>query len=364
MGKDAPSLPPPPDPAAVTAAQTASNAETARTQARLNRFNVNNPFYSTNWTDLGDDRWEQTTNLHPQDQARLDQTRELSSDLSDLALDQTGRISGALSTPLDYEGLTPGVSTLPIPQLHRGAPDLMAAGFDRYQSGAGGMSTMGPESLAAPTINMGKTGVSADGVPQYGDLERSRVEEAIYARLNPQFDRDRARMETALANRGITRGSEAWNAEVDAHNRALTDARTQAVLAGGQEQSRLFGLDLSSQEAKNRALMNQFNLNTSAANFQNAGRGREFAERAGVRNAPLQELALLLGTAGGQPGVPPPQQAPVGVQPVDVQSPINTQYAAQLQQAQMNNQNRQGAMGGLFGLLGQGLGGWASTGFA
>jgi hypothetical protein len=73
--------------------------------------------------------------------------------------------------------------------------------------------------------------------------DRKRVEDALYARLNPQLERDRAALEQRLANQGLTPGGEAWNKAYDAYTRQANDARLGVIREGGAEQSRLFGLD-------------------------------------------------------------------------------------------------------------------------
>lgn len=83
-------------------------------------------------------------------------------------------------------------------------------------------------------------------VDRYGqreqDLGRSAVEGALLSRLDPSIGRDRERMEARLAAQGVAPGSEAYREQMDELGRSATDRRFQAVLAGGQEQSRLEGL--------------------------------------------------------------------------------------------------------------------------
>lgn len=58
------------------------------------------------------------------------------------------------------------------------------------------------------------------------------AQDAIMARLNPQFDRQSQQLETKLANQGIAPGTEAWkNAQYDLST-ARNDAMTQAALQG------------------------------------------------------------------------------------------------------------------------------------
>jgi len=58
------------------------------------------------------------------------------------------------------------------------------------------------------------------------------AQDAIMARLNPNFDRRQQQLETQLANQGIAPGTEAWkNAKYDLDT-ARNDAETQAALQG------------------------------------------------------------------------------------------------------------------------------------
>lgn len=137
--------------------------------------------------------------------------------------------------------------------------------------------------------------------------DRKRVEDAMLSRLQPQFARDRDALQTRLANQGITPGSEAWAREIEAFERSVNDARTGVVLAGGDEQSRLAGLD------RDRAM------------FENT------ATIAG-RNQPLNEIiGLLSGTQVQTPsfGVAQPSQMPT----TDVAGNIWNNYTARANKA-------------------------------
>lgn len=138
--------------------------------------------------------------------------------------------------------------------------------------------------------------------------DRDKVEGALMGRLNPQFDRDRASLEQTLANKGIHVGSAAYNASMDDFNRGVAEGRTSAVLAGGQEQSRLSQLEMAQR-----------------------GQG-------------INELTAL--STGGQ--IQTPQS---GVSPTDVSGNINNQYQQQKQQSDQ--------MWNGIGSVGSALGGWA-----
>lgn len=70
------------------------------------------------------------------------------------------------------------------------------------------------------------------------DTSRQRVEEALMSRLNPQLAQDTAALRNRLLNSGIEVGTDAYNRELTLDAQKGTDARMQAVLAGGQEEDR------------------------------------------------------------------------------------------------------------------------------
>ena len=166
---------------------------------------------------------------------------------------------------------------------------------------------------------------------------RRRVEEAILSRLEPQFQRDREAVENRLSNQGIGLGSDLYSKGVDELTRSMTDARMQAVLAGGQEQSRMVGLE------------------QSRAGFNNNLRLQQFQEALAKRNQPLNEIAALL--SGSQINMPQFMGANIGPIPTTDNAGIIANYDNQkLQAAQMENQMASQLMGGLFGLGGKLIG--------
>lgn len=166
---------------------------------------------------------------------------------------------------------------------------------------------------------------------------RKRVEEALFSRLEPQLQRDRDALESRLANQGIGLGSEIYGRGVDEFTRQSTDARMQAILAGGQEQSRLFGMDMS------------------RAGFNNNLRLTQFQEALARRNQPLNEISALL--SGSQIGMPQFMGANIGPIPTTDNAGIIANYDNQkLQAAQMENQMSGQLLGGLFGLGGKLIG--------
>jgi hypothetical protein len=135
--------------------------------------------------------------------------------------------------------------------------------------------------------DVGDTGWAVTGFGDAGGIQRSlgpndyaaqrsEVENSIYSRLNPQLDRDRNALETKLVNQGLVRGTDAFNTAMDESNRQANDARMQAVLAGGQEQSRLAGLDLQKGQFANSAEQQAYDQNLGRGQFANAAVGQNF----------------------------------------------------------------------------------------
>ena len=273
LGKSDP--PPAPDYAGAAQAQGAANIETARLQGKVNNPNVYNPYGQRIITGgENDSRPTITDTLTPAGQARFDQEHRIIQNVGNVAEAGLGRVGSAMAQPFDTGGLPPAT-----------------------------------------------TDFSAD---------RQRVEEALLSRLEPQFARDEEAMRTRLLNSGIRLGTEPYAADQDALNRSRTDARMQAILAGGQEQSRLYG------------------INSDA-------RARGIQERTFQRNLPLNELNAL--RSGSQVTLPQFQ----AYQGSSIQPP-NLFGAAQAQgQYDINQYNAQAAQtagltGGLFGLGAAALG--------
>jgi len=118
--------------------------------------------------------------------------------------------------------------------------------------------------------------IQKDIGPDDFSADRQRVEEALLSRVNPSFERDRANLESNLRARGIGVGTVAYDRAMDELNRSATDSRYQAVLAGGQEQSRLSGLELAQGNFRNAAQAQQYGQNANDAAFFNSAQGQNF----------------------------------------------------------------------------------------
>lgn len=120
---------------------------------------------------------------------------------------------------------------------------------------------------------------------------------------------------------------------------------------GNQAQNQVFGQNLTDIQQRNQAQQQQFQQSLTNAQMNNAGRAQGLQEQFMQRNAPLQELGMLLG--GGQPMMPNFNvQQPQGMPYTDNAGLINNHYNQQMQQYNAQMGAWQNTMGGLLGGLG------------
>jgi hypothetical protein len=199
MGSSAPQAPPPPDPYKTAGAQTGSNVNSAIASSYLGNVDQIGPYGSTTYkqgdtyTMKGQDgqtyqvpRFTQTTTLSPEQQRLYDQQTQLGTNLNNLALSQTQRLSDHLGRPIDAAGL----------------PDLT-------------------------------NDFSAD---------RTRVEQAMFDRVAGQNQRDYDALESRLTNQGFQRGTEGFNSAIDEYKRGINDQKLAITARGLQEQQGLYGM--------------------------------------------------------------------------------------------------------------------------
>lgn len=247
---DAPQAPAAPDPVKTAAAQSTANKETAVAQYGLNATNQTTPQGSLTYKQIG--TWEDGT-------PRFEATTALNAG-------EQGLYDTGLATRQNV------------------------ANIGRDQSSRIGELLGKPLDLNTATEN--------------------KIDELGRARLDPQFAREGAALETSLINRGIRPGSKAYDTMHTQFSQGKNDAYNQLYLSG---------------------------------------RGQAAQEALTERNQPINEItALMSGSQVGQPNftnTPTPGVAPTDVIGAQQQS-LNQQnvgYNAQLQQ-------NQGLMNGLFGL--------------
>lgn len=341
MGKRAPS---PPDPVATAGAQAAANKEAAIAGTQLSQVNQQTPWGALTYrqhgtTADGIPQYTATTSLSPDQQRLYETTTAAAQKYADTGMSQVDAMSRRMAQPFS-------ISSMGAPARMMGAPEGRDLQYGVTDAGA-----------IQRDLDFGK----------YGDpnIERQRVEDAMFERMNPQIEQDRQAMETKLANQGLMPGSQAYDRAYDALSRQINDARLGVTAAAGAEQSRLFdlamqdanfqnaaqaqqfGQGLTNVQANNAAVAQKLNQDLARGEFQNNMRNAAIQEAIMDRQIPLNEMSALL--QGGQVQMPQFMSTPVRqVQPADI---MGATYANYNQQAQNANASRQG----MYDLLGTGM---------
>lgn len=210
---------PAPDPIATATAQTASNKETAITQAELNNYDKVGPDGSLTYTQSGTNpdgtpKFTQTTALSPSNQNIYDTGQTTKQNIATIGADQSAKIGALLGTPFKVD-----------------------------------------DAIADKITSLGSQ------------------------RLDPQFARNEDALRTKLANQGIQPGSEAWNAEMTQFQQGKNDAYNQLYLQGsGQaEQQSLAERNQPINEISALMSGSQVGTPTFAANPQTSVAGTDVA---------------------------------------------------------------------------------------
>jgi len=254
---------------------------------------------------------------------------------------------------------TAGGSMLGAPQQQQNwqQPVQGAGGFDTtgLQYGVQGSGQGIQGGIAPGQTDTSKIAGYQPGVTNIDPSERYRQDaaDAYYQqgarRLDPRFAQEQASGENQLANMGLTRGSEAWNNEMQRmtfnKNDAYGNLSNQATLMGGQEAQRMQGMDinrgnfmnnagqqgfqnnLTSQEAQNRAFGQEFSQGERAGNFANQANQQAWNQNYGQAN--LNNQALL-----GQRGIDAQRESSANSLAASQIGGQNARYMADLQNSQ------------------------------
>jgi hypothetical protein len=222
------------------------------------------------------------------------------------------------------------------------------------------LATLGANTSRDLIGNMQKQLTAADlgPRPELGQLrtnydteftaDRQRTEDALFSRINPKLQQDRAALETQLSNQGIKLGSSGYDRAMSNFGQQSNDARMAAILASGQEQSRLADLARQSAGFGNSAMMDQYNAGLS-------GRAQTMQEAFALDNQPVNKaMALASGTQVAMPQFQAFNSSRIPT--TDNAGIINNYDAQQFQRWQAEEQSNQKMMGGLMGMGGSILG--------
>lgn len=197
------SAPAAPDYTAAAQATAAGNKEAAIASQIGNMVNQVTPYGQVTYSKIGEEsgvpRWQQTVNLSPEQLAAYQKDVAMNATLQDVGQQGLGYVQSALNKPLSFEGMqalqSPG-------EIQQAASDAAYQNAMRY--------------------------------------------------TEPRLQRQQSSLENQLANQGITRGSEAWNAamqdaEANREN-VYGQAQNQAYLQGLQGAQQAYGQGLGTRQ--------------------------------------------------------------------------------------------------------------------
>lgn len=293
MGKDAPAAP---DYRGAAEEQSAGSKEVTTQQTWANRPNMNTPWGSQTWSNTSAidpstgqpvTQWSSNINLTPEQQQALNSQQAVQLGRSQAAQQMLGRATDSLGRPLDYSNASEG-------------------------------------------------GDRVTNEEYTGRDWRQEAQDAALAFNQPLQAQRRDALESQLANMGLTRGSAAWEREMqrlgDQETRdnlqVFDSARQEASLMGNQAQQRQ-------------------GMAVQAGAFNNANRQQDIAEMLAERQQPLNELnALLTGQQVANPNMPNFSNAGAA-QGAQYLTAANQQYGAGLDAYNVDQANAQGTMAGI-----------------
>ena len=428
-----PDPPTPPNPVATAGAQTSTNVSTAIANAMLNNTNQVTPQGSLNydqtsqftWTDptTGQTytvpRFTATQSLSPTQQNISDLQGETQTNLAEMARGQSGSLQTMLGTPFDPSrggNFDPAAYLANYVDVRNAAA---ASGENPYDFASRHYQEFGRDEGRVPGMTNAPGGGQADWLNQIGyasgdigpagqqqsgfgdagnitrtygpadsfSADRSRVEQAMFERVNPQLQQDEARLRQQLADQGIRYGSQAYEDAMRTQANRVTDTRLGITQQGGTEQQRL--MDMAAKQAgfQNEAQMQAYQQQLGRGQFANTAQQAQFAQAAArnnalnsalaqnlgrqqsvfnaansqrnqymqeqymQRNQPLNEITALL--SGSQVQQPQWLNTPSSQIPTtDFAGILNNRFTQDMALYNTQNQNFQQLMGGIFGAVG------------
>ena len=333
MGGDAPDAP---DPQKTASAQFDYNMGAGVASGIINNPNVVGPGGSTNYKQSSTEtitlpngqkvqvpRYTQTTTLSKAQQQQYNQRQAMISQL----MGQTGKVMGQNPTA----GAPKYQSTYNSGKLQTGftagAPTVGFGNVNPTQQMYGQMTGNTKaytdklnldeynQQMALKGFNPSYTGgdLQTSYTPEGGFSEdRRRVEEAMMGRADALTKSTRDSEIARLSAMGLAPGSEKYGRVADQFEKAQNDRAMAAILAGGDEQSRLlgearaaagfgnqameqaYGMDMGLTQAQNDRIAQQMGFNRDTMNMNNASRTAEAQFGFGVNQA---ENARRMGEA-------------------------------------------------------------------
>jgi hypothetical protein len=166
------------------------------------------------------------------------------------------------------------------PQRQPAAPGAnpMASALRGGQTQAGmsgqGLLNAGPSlnQYAGQGIQTSLNTRSLGAMPTADDAGRQRIEGALFDRMRPEHQQQQEALEGKLSRMGLARGTEAWNRELQRSGDQQARERFNALEMGGNEQQRLFGMQLQGRQQGWNELL-------GAGQFANQAQQQGFGQR-------------------------------------------------------------------------------------
>lgn len=296
--------------------QGQDNLNAAQVSNQMNRVDSNTPYGSQRFSRVADPsvpggfRYTQDLTLSPEQQQLYNLQTQGQIGRGQMSNDMLAQLRSAYGQPFDF-GQYGARQQLPgLDQMARMGNSPQAQGMQRvggpqrqsYQGvgtdpyGTYDMASLGggPQGqTVGQGPGMGRVGA---GGPQardlYGqtgyassvDAVRRSVMDQFNNENRTRFEQDRAGLENRLKNMGLAEGTEAYDREMtrlqSEQGRQATDAAQRAIQMGGQEQSRLAGIDLAADEQRfGQQQISEFLNPLNRTGFNNAAGQQEFGNQ-------------------------------------------------------------------------------------
>jgi len=337
-------------------------------QTYANRPTQNTPWGSVTWdtqqaidpaTGKPVTKWTQNYNLTPEAQKALDSQMQIQQGRSDLAQGMIDRVSQEYARPFDWGSMPERGQNVGMSDFQRlgNAPQLASptgpaatlgtanGAIPQYQS-YGQSPSLSQYSGNSPQLQTNVSTENAERLSGRPDLqtqlntqavqnrvnlrdngqlqganplERQRIEEQLYNRMDPVHQRQQSSLEVKLANQGITPGSVAYKRAMQDLGDQQSRERYDAMQTAGSEMQRLqqmalsnrqqltnedlstaglfnqanqqrFNQDLQSRQFGNEALKDMFGMDVTKTNLNNAAIQQDYNQRMGSANFANQAM--------------------------------------------------------------------------
>lgn len=257
----APSPPPAPNYAAAAQAQGAANKDAAVATGRINNPNVVNPYGTQTWSD------------------------------QELTYDEKGNLIGNVERPTLTQTFSPEQQAL-------------------YDQSVQTKQQLGQLGTAGATALQGIVGKQFDlsgapAAPGSAQSTRDQVVNAMMSRVNEDYGRSTDQANSDLVAAGIRPGSKAYDDKMHLIERGRNDARQQAMIAGGAEAQRDFGMDTQRRKdsiaellAQRQTPLNEVTALMSGSQVSNPFAVPGAAQNSQIAPAPVYNAALQAGQYG------------------------------------------------------------------